>query len=167
MAIPHRGQTGHGTYFVTANTFQKRNLLQSKRAVNLLIETLYHWRAERKLLLHEFVLMPNHFHLLTTPGDDITLERVLGLVKGRFSHEARLQLGLQGEIWQTSFYDRRIRDWQEFQRFRRYIHENPVRRGLVTAAKDFSFSSASGRFELDDIPQRLKPLAKEAAGSQG
>jgi len=85
----------------------------------------------------------------------------------RFSHEARLQFGLRGEIWQTSFYDRRVRDWQEFQRLRRCIHENPVKRALVTAAEDFSFSSAPGRFELDDIPQRLKPLAKEAAGSQG
>jgi len=51
MAAPYRGNTGHGVYFITACTFQKKNLLQSDRMAGLLVEVLLHYRAERKYLL--------------------------------------------------------------------------------------------------------------------
>jgi len=57
--------------------------------------------------LHEFVLMPDHFHLLITPLS--TLERALQLIKGGFSFRAKKELGFLGEIWEKSFYDRRVR----------------------------------------------------------
>src|SRR5438094_6842304 len=68
MAAPYRGNTGHGVYFVTACTFQKKNLLQSDRMAGLLVEVLLHYRAERKYLLHEFVVMPDHFSSAACSG---------------------------------------------------------------------------------------------------
>lgn len=65
MAAPRRGNTGHGRYFITASTFQKRQLLQSDRMRQLLLDVLFHYRQQQKYLLHEFVLMPDHFHLLS------------------------------------------------------------------------------------------------------
>jgi REP element-mobilizing transposase RayT len=62
------------------------------------------YREQRKYLLHEFVVMPDHFHLLITPIE--TLERALQLIKGSFSFRAKKELGFVGEIWQKSFYDR-------------------------------------------------------------
>ena len=64
MSIPYRGNTGHGTYFITACTFQKQQLLQSDRMANLLLDVMFHYRQQQKYLLHEFVIMPDHFHLL-------------------------------------------------------------------------------------------------------
>ena len=71
----------------------------------LFLEVLQHYRLQNKYLLHEFVLMPDHFHLLITPTE--TLERALQLIKGGFSFRARKELGFVREIWQMSFYDRR------------------------------------------------------------
>jgi putative transposase len=51
--------------------------------------------------------MPNHFHLLITPT--LTLERAMQVIKGGFSYRARKELGFAGEIWQPSYYDRRVR----------------------------------------------------------
>ncbi len=82
MTIPYRGWTGHDVYFITASAAGKRPLLQSNRMAGLLVDVLYHYRREKKYLLHEFVVMPNHFHLLLTP--EITLERALQLIKGAF-----------------------------------------------------------------------------------
>jgi hypothetical protein len=45
MAAPYRGNTGHGVYFITACTFQKKNLLQSDRMAGLLVEVLLHCRT--------------------------------------------------------------------------------------------------------------------------
>ncbi len=162
MANPYRGQTGHGTYFITADCFQKKSMLQSDRSAQLLIDVLYHYRGQRKFLLHEFVVMPNHFHLLITPDSETTLERAMQLIKGGFSFRADRELGIKGEIWQTSFHDRRVRDMEEYRRFRDYVHQNPVAAHLAAKAEDWSPSSASGKYELDDVPQRLKPLSKAA-----
>jgi hypothetical protein len=71
-------------------------------------------------------------------------------------------LGFGGEIWQTSFYDWRVRDIEEYCAYREYIHRNPVKRGLVSAAADYRYSSAQQGFELDGLPQRLKPIILSA-----
>ena len=163
MANPYRGQTGRGTYFITADCFEKKSMLQSDRSALLLIDVLYHYRGQRKYLLHEFVVMPNHFHLLMTPDGEVTLERAMQLIKGGFSFRAGRELGIRGEIWQTSFHDRRVRDVEEYGTFREYIHQNPVKAHLVERAEDWPHSSASGKFELDEVPQRLKPLSKTSS----
>jgi len=41
--------------------------------------------------------------------------------------------------------------------FRDYIHSNPVKRGLVSGPNGWPYSSASGKFSLDEVSQRLKP----------
>jgi putative transposase len=155
MAAPHRGNTGFSTYFNRAATFQKQSLFQTDRMASLLLDVLLSYRTQRKYLLHEFVIMPDHFHLLITPT--LTLERALQLIKGGFSFRAKRELGFGGEIWQTSFYDRRVRDWEEYCAFRRYIHLNPVKKGLAVTAEQYSYSSAKAGMVLDAVPQRLKP----------
>ena len=112
MAAPPRGNTGHGCYFITASTFQKRQLLQSDRMRHLFLNVLFHYREQQKYLLHDFVLMPDHFHLLITPI--ATLERAMQFIKGGFSFRAKRELGFVHEIWQPSYYDRRVRDANDF-----------------------------------------------------
>ena len=157
MAIPFRGNTGLGTYFITSATSQRKPLFQSERMTGLLLDVLFHYRDQKKYLLHEFVIMPDHFHLILTPTD--TLERSLQLIKGGFSFRAKKELGFGGEIWETSFYDRRIRGWEEFCQFREYIHLNPVKAGLFEMPDQYPYSSAAG-FILDPSPQRLKPVSQ-------
>ena len=47
MSIPYRGNTGYGTYFITACTFQKQQLLQSDRMANLLLDVMFHYRQQQ------------------------------------------------------------------------------------------------------------------------
>jgi hypothetical protein len=48
-------------------------------------------------------------------------------------------------------------DAAEYVSFRKYIYENPVKRGLADRPAQYPYSSASGKFALDGVPQRLKP----------
>jgi putative transposase len=123
----------------------------------LLIDVLFHYQNQSRYRLHEFVVMPNHFHVLITPLSAVTLEKAVQFTKGGFSFRAKKELGVAGEIWQTSFYDHRVRDANEYARFRHYIHMNPVRRGLVPAPEECPYSSAI--LVLDEVPQWLKPAA--------
>lgn len=125
---------------------------------------LLDYRAQGKYLLHEFVAMPNHIHLLISPRE--TLERSLQLIKGGFSFRIKKELGYAGEVWQSSFYDHRVRDAGEYARFRNYIHENPVRAGPVSAPQEYPYGSASEQWILDEVPQRLKPKFAAAAKLQ-
>ena len=124
--------------------------------VTLFIQVLFEYRDQGKFKLHEFVVMPDHFHLLITPV--VTLERSLQFIKGGFAYGAGKLFGLR-RIWQNSFHDRRVRDAAEYETFRSYIHANPAKRRLVSEAKDYPYSSAPGLFRLDPPPQRLKPLS--------
>jgi putative transposase len=157
VTIPYRGVTGQATYFITASTWKKKCLLQSERMARLFIAVLLQYQSQAKFQLHEFVVMPDHFHILITPLHPVTLEKAMQFIKGGFSFRAGKELKVPGEIWQTSFYDRRVRDPDEYARFRHYIHMNPVRRGLVSVPEEFSYSSIA--MKLDEVPQRLKPAA--------
>jgi putative transposase len=78
-------------------------------------------------------------------------------IKGGFSFRTKRELGFAGEIWEKSFYDHRVRDWQEYCAFRRYIHQNPVKKGLAMVPEEYPYSSARSGVVLDTVPQRLKP----------
>lgn len=119
-----------------------------------------HYRNQQVYLLHAFVLMPDHFHLLLTPGPGTSLERAVQGIKGGSARKIRQELALRFPAWQRGFSDHRIRDPLDCETHLRYIEENPVKRRLVLAVGEYPWCSASGRFQLDDLPQGLKPLTK-------
>jgi putative transposase len=161
LGIPHRGTTSQSTYFVTANVLQRKSLFQVDKIARLFLDVLLSYRTERKYLLHEFVVMPNHFHLILSPTG-IALERALQLIKGGFSFQLNRKLQAKRDLWQPSFLDRRVRDSLEYTRFKDYIWQNPVKRGLAQRPEDYPYSSANPVFVLDPAPQRLKPLSSAA-----
>jgi putative transposase len=146
------------TFFVSTNIQEFRPLLQTERSASLLIEILYHYRSEGQYLLHEFVVMPNHIHLILSPQKAVTIEKTLQLIKGGFSFRAKKAFGWKEVVWHRSFNDRRLRDATEYARAREYVLENPVEAKLCSRREDWPYSSANEKFELDGIPQRLKPL---------
>jgi REP element-mobilizing transposase RayT len=114
-------------------------------------------RRKRRFLLHEFVIMPNHFHLLLTPAAEIPLETALQFIKGGFSYRAKREIHFAFEIWQASFVNHRIRDAEDYKHHHTYIWENPVRAGLSERPELFAWSSAFLAMELDAPPPGLKP----------
>jgi putative transposase len=143
------------TYFVTATTFERRFLLQGSIMAGLFIETMFRYRDHNRFLVHAFVVMPNHFHGLLTPCEEVTLERMMQLIKGGFSFRAKHEMDRQYEVWQRGFTDRRVRNRAEYLGVERYIHENPVKARLVREAKEFPYSSLNPEYRLDPLPTYL------------
>jgi putative transposase len=136
MSIPSRS-AGTGTYFVTSATFNRRRLFQIATNAELFLKTLQQYRHAGHYKLHAFVVMPDHIHLLLSP-QGIALERVMAFIKGGFSHK----LGSKLPVWQRGYTDHRVRDGDEFQMRRQYIHDNPVRAKLVELPGSYPYSSA-------------------------
>jgi putative transposase len=152
---PRRLMSPSGTYFVTFITWQRTRYFVVEPYVRLFLKTLYGYRMQGKFQLHAFVLMPEHVHLLFTPANDVTLERAVQFIKGGYSYAFGIEFGNK-EVWQRGFTDHRIRDAEDFQRHRDYIHQNPVKRRMVEDAADFRFCSAFPGFKLDEHPSAAK-----------
>ena len=114
-----------------------RRLLPSERNAMLLIDVLRSNVAAGKFELHEFVIMPDHLHLLMTLPVDMTIEKAMQLIKGGFSYRLKRECGYQGEVWPGGFSEVRITDGQSFMQHREYIVQNPVKAGLADAAEQY------------------------------
>jgi putative transposase len=91
--------------------------------------------------LHAGVVMPNHVHVLWTPRGAVA--DLIRQVKGPTARLANRFLGRVGKpFWQEEYFDRVVRNTDEFGRIRRYIEWNPVRAALVARPEDFRWSSA-------------------------
>jgi len=142
------------TFFITTVTAQRRPLFRYEPNARLLQQTLLDYRTQQKYLLHEFVIMPDHLHLLITPADNLSLERAVQFIKGGFSFRLKSKF----TVWQESFSNHRIRDEEDFGRHRDYIRMNPVRAGLIGRPEEYPYSSAA-LLELDAVPPGLKPVS--------
>ena len=116
-----------------------RRLLQSERNAVLLIDVLRSYVAAGRFQLHDFVIMPDHLHLLMTLPVDISVEKAMQLIKGGFSYRLKKDFGYQGEVWQRGFSEVRISDGQSFVEHRDYIVQNPVKAGLVNRAEQYPY----------------------------
>ena len=106
------------TYFITASAYMHQNLFQRTEITDLLLATLFRYRDAGEFTVHEFVVMPNHIHLLISVDDDHAVGRAIQMVKGGFSHAVG-QAGLKLKaVWQTSYYEHRVRDEDEYERMR-------------------------------------------------
>jgi putative transposase len=115
------------TYAITINTHNRKRIFQRTANAELMIATLFRYREQGRFLLHGFVVMPDHIHLLITPTESTA--KAVQLIKGGFSFAVRSQYS--GEIWHTGYHEHRVRDHDDFHAQRQYISNNPARKNLL------------------------------------
>jgi putative transposase len=157
--LTHRTAPGF-TYFVTTKTWQNCTIFQVKENAEILVQCMLEYRDRGAYLLHEFVVMPNHVHLLLTPGGETSLEKAMQFIKGGSSHQIHRQRENKMQIWSSGFHEATIRDVEDFEARRHYIRMNPVEAQLAEKPEAWPYGSASGGFTLDPIPERLSSGAK-------
>ncbi len=124
------------TFFVTTKTSMGQMLLQSDRNAMLLIDVLRSNVRAGKFTVHDFVVMPNHLHVLMTVGGDLSVERAMQFIKGRFSYRLKKDTG---EVWQRGFSEVRVEERASFLQHRAYIAQNPIAEGLASSADEFPY----------------------------
>jgi putative transposase len=144
------------TYFVTTKAWQSVSVFSVQEIAHIVVGKVIEYRRRGNYLLHEFVLMPNHLHLILTPSDSVSLEKAMQLIKGGSSHEIHQVRANKMQIWQSGFHESRVTDSTDFKKKADYIRFNPIVAGLAELPQDWPFGSASGKYELDPIPQGLK-----------
>jgi putative transposase len=138
-----------GVYFVTTDTWQKHPLFISVALANIVVEQILSYRERGFYKLHAFVVMPDHLHVLLSPGEATTVEKAMQMIKGGSAHRMGLERPKKFPVWHAGFHDRWMRDAEEYRGSKRYIEQNPVEAKLVERSEDYVFSSASGKYVLD------------------
>ena len=129
------------TFFVTTRTASGKSLFQTEPMANLLIDVFRSKMRAGRFAVLDFVIMPNHVHLLRSVPGETSIEEAMQLIKGNFSFRARKELEFHGEVWQRGFSDVRITDQQSFNKHREYIENNPIRTGLAASPEEYPFGS--------------------------
>jgi putative transposase len=139
--------------------------LRQPAIADMVVEAIhYNGSNLRHYLLHAFVVMPNHVHLLCTPA--VELQKLTRSLKGITAKRANAILALTGKPFcQEESYDRLVRNGTEFDSIRNYIEQNPVRAGLVNVASEYAWSSAAGATGGSPADHGVRPTAKKTGGA--
>lgn len=149
--LPHWELAG-STYFVTFRVHKALGTILEAGAVACAIEeALWFWHGER-YCLQAYVIMPDHVHLLLKPVAGWSLAKILQGIKGFTARQINRCLGRKGTFWQDESFDHLIRNERDWLDKFTYIHDNPVKAGLVIKPQDYPFSSlvtmhSQGRLE--------------------
>jgi putative transposase len=138
-----------GVYFITTDTWQRRQIFLRPDPARIVLEQILECRERGFYRLHEFVIMPEHLHMLITPGGEASLEKAVMMIKGGSAYKIKKQLLYSSPIWMEGFHDRWIRDLHEYRMRKQYIEQNPVKARLVSNSHDYAFGSCGGNFPVD------------------
>jgi len=128
-------------YFVTICSFEKRNIFIDDELNREVIKCLLEERDRLGLRIFVYCLMPNHIHFLIQPqkvGANISL--FIKSFKSR-TYKIFRDLGFNGRIWQTRFYDHIVRKKENLSDIMKYILNNPVRKNISEKWDDYPYSA--------------------------
>jgi putative transposase len=137
-----RYQETRNYHFVTFSCYHRAPLLgtsAARRTLELNLERVRQWY---RLYVFGYVVMPEHVHLLVSEPERRKLSVAVQMLKQNVGHELR-QFAGRTPFWQVRYYDFNV--WTERKHVEklRYMHQNPVERGLVEDPEDWEWSSFS------------------------
>jgi putative transposase len=143
-----------GRYFFTVVTEQRQPILTDEFVRNALREAINNVRTKYPFTINAWVLLPDHLHTIwTLPENDADFAIRWRLIKSQvtrvcgelyknpeFLTERRLNKNYS-TFWQHRYWEHLITDEQDYLNHVEYIHQNPVKHGYVTDAKEWQYST--------------------------
>ena len=142
------------SYFFTLVTHERAPIFRETAAIDLYRRAVEKVRCDWPFAVEAEVVLPDHIHMLwTLPDGDANYPRRVRLVKATFTRfflGRHQQVGARSEsriakreqsVWQRRYWEHLIKDDRDFQAHLDYIHINPVKHGLVAAARDWPHST--------------------------
>lgn len=146
-------------HFVTGNFLDRARVFTDPACCSAFLEVLDSINRDWPSKLIAYVLMPDHFHLISNPQDG-RIKEFIGKLKGlsakrivEVNTRFRFHIAEEGhQVWQESFKAQPLwSGWMIWQKIN-YIHANPVKAGLVGSAKDYRWSSFRSFYSQGDGP---------------
>ncbi len=164
MALRGREQhVDESVFFVTTAVQSHARVFTADRYCDLFIENIKHYQRRYRFEIHGYVIMPSHFHWIVSTNPSLgSISAIMRDLKKYAAWEIMSALemdhrddlirifrgaghdgsGQARKFWTERFDDEAIRNVGMFRAKLAYIHDNPVRAGLVQSPEDFKYSSA-------------------------
>ena len=147
-----RIQGGGDWHFITCSCYHRLPFLGSAAHRDLFLKILEQVRQKYDCAVFGYVVMPEHFHLLVTEPRIKTLWVMMQVLKQRVSRQRRRRQGrsvqtIPSEVdiapafWLPRYYDFNVYSREKRIEKLRYMHRNPVKRGLVASPEEWRWSS--------------------------
>jgi putative transposase len=146
-------------HFITCSCYRRQPLLSTARSRDLFLTVLERMRRRYQFVVAGYVIMPEHIHLLISEPQVKTLSTVMQAVKLGFARrvlaqarrrrnpaQAALFEPMPQHVWQKRFYDFNVFSERKRIEKLRYMHRNPVKRGLVPSPELWRWSSFRAYF---------------------
>jgi putative transposase len=134
-----RFQQSRDLHFLTFSCYQRRPNFAGPREREVFEAALERVRQQYDMCVYGFVIMPEHVHMLVNEPERETLAKAMQSLKQSVAR--RLALRAEDSFWMERYYDFNVWSERKFVEKLRYIHRNPVHRGLVPHPEDWPWSS--------------------------
>ncbi len=168
MSLPHI-QIAGDIYYITNVIYNRLPIFTRPSFVVPIIDSLNFYRYKQSYKVLGYVIMPDHFHILIWPYGDVPVSDMMRDLKrftsGRIARQAEVEekkewleaFRAAGEkteradykVWQDGYWDKNIFSEKMLRQKLNYIHNNPIRAGLVESPDKYPYSSFRN-YELDD-----------------
>lgn len=128
-------------YLVTTITNNREPIFSNEQNSKILLVAIEFFRLTLNYKIFAYCLMPDHLHIILQPVGEYDLSYIMRMIKGNFARKFNLMHDKQGKVWQERFYDTGIRSAGMLLQKIEYIHNNPIRAGMVLRPDQYPFSS--------------------------
>lgn len=143
--LKHFEYAGYYAYFITILTKERNRYLKKTDIVEPIITIMKDTAEKEMVSVDAFCFMPDHVHLLLRGADeDADVKKFMKLFKQKSGYWFKQRF--QRSLWHLSYYDHVLRKDEDIRETVMYILNNPVRKGIVSDYKEYSFN---GSFTLD------------------
>jgi len=153
-------------HFLTFSCYKRRPNFRSLESCSTFEAALERVRQQYELWVNAYVVMPEHVHILVSEPEHGTLTQAMQSLKQGVAR--RLALRAADPFWQARYYDFNVWSERKFVEKLRYIHRNPVKRGLVVRPEDWAWSSfrhyVSGERGTVEIESQWTARMREQGG---
>ena len=147
-----RFHSGGDQHFITCSCYHRFPFLASARRRDLFLKILEQTREKYQFVIWGYVVMPEHFHILINEPSRRNLALAMQVLKQRVSCRCRRKkkpaaqlllwkAGLPRRFWQKRYYDFNVFTQRKHAEKLNYMHNNPVKRGMVTSPELWGWSS--------------------------
>jgi len=161
-----RFQQTRNSHFITFSCYKRKPKFEIAQARDTFESGLERIRTQHRMCVYGYVVMPEHVHLLVSEPENGSLAQAMQSLKQGVAR--RLALRAEEPFWLERYYDHNVWTERKFIEKLKYIHRNPVRRGLVARAQDWNWSSfrhyLTGEGGVVEIESHWTARSREKAG---
>ena len=147
-----RGQQGGYAYHVINRGNGRTTVFHKPQDYESFLSLLAEAKKRHRVKIFGFCLMPNHFHLVLEPAHQTSLSQFMQWLLTSHVRRYHKHYGSSGHIWQGRFKSFPVQRDEHLITVLRYVLQNPVRAGLTSTTREWSWSSLRRPQLIDPCP---------------